>query len=93
MTRYKTTQDGTFPFTPEEEAEWDAREAEWTAGESDRKATSIREQRNSLLQETDWMALSDVTISDEWKTYRQGLRDITTQDGFPHNIIWPENLS
>ena len=90
MTRYKTTQDGTFPFTPEEEAEWDAREAEWAAGESDRKASAIREQRNELLKETDWMAGSDVTMSDDWKTYRQELRDITLQDSFPDSVTWPD---
>ena len=90
MTRYKPTQDGTFPFTPEEEAEWDAREAEWAAGESDRKASAIREQRNELLKETDWMAGSDVTMSDDWKTYRQALRDITLQDSFPDSVTWPD---
>ena len=36
-----------------------------------------RAQRNQLLYETDWMANSDVTMSDEWKAYRQALRDIT----------------
>ena len=90
MTRYHATPQGNIPFTPEEEAEWDAREAEWAAGESDRKASEIREQRNSLLAETDWMAGSDVTMSDSWKTYRLALRDITLQDGFPDNIVWPE---
>jgi hypothetical protein len=37
----------------------------------------LRKIRNSLLAETDWMANSDLTMSDEWKTYRQELRDIT----------------
>jgi|TARA_R100000084_G_scaffold64327_1_gene27972 hypothetical protein len=37
----------------------------------------LREERNKLLQETDWTALGDVTISDKMKTYRQELRDIT----------------
>ena len=37
----------------------------------------LRKIRNSLLAETDWMANSDLTMSDEWKTYRQQLRDIT----------------
>ena len=49
----------------------------------------IRGKRNSLLSETDWMALSDVTMSAEWATYRQGLRDITSQIGFPYEVIWP----
>ena len=37
----------------------------------------LRKIRNSLLAETDWMANSDLTMSDEWKTYRQQLRDLT----------------
>ena len=37
----------------------------------------LRKQRNILLAETDYLALSDVTMSDAWKTYRQELRDIT----------------
>ena len=39
----------------------------------------LREERNKRLSECDWRAYSDLTISDEWKTYRQGLRDMTTQ--------------
>jgi hypothetical protein len=37
----------------------------------------LREERNKRLSETDWMASSDLTISDAWKKYRQDLRDIT----------------
>ena len=44
--------------------------------------------RNGLLAETDWMALSDVTMPDSWKTYRQQLRDLPAQSGFP-NIDFP----
>jgi len=38
---------------------------------------NLRQERNSLLRETDWKANSDLTMSDDWKTYRQSLRDIT----------------
>jgi|TARA_Y100000310_G_C20390161_1_gene672352 hypothetical protein len=38
---------------------------------------NLRQERNFLLRETDWMANSDLTMSDDWKTYRQSLRDIT----------------
>ena len=37
----------------------------------------LREKRTQMLSESDWMANSDVTMTDEWKTYRQALRDIT----------------
>lgn len=49
----------------------------------------VREKRGALLSETDWMALSDVTMGAEWATYRQDLRDITHQAGFPYGIVWP----
>ena len=49
----------------------------------------VRNQRNALLAETDYMALSDVTMSDDWTTYRQALRDIPAQDGFPASVTWP----
>jgi hypothetical protein len=50
---------------------------------------NIRAKRDSLLQETDWMALSDVTMSAAMTTYRQALRDITGQAGFPYSVTWP----
>jgi len=52
----------------------------------------IRAQRNSLIEQTDWRAGSDVTLSDEWKTYRQALRDVPTQSD-PFNITWPTEPS
>ena len=51
---------------------------------------NIRNTRNSLISNSDWMGCSDVVMSDEWKEYRQELRDIPTQEGFPHNVEWPE---
>ena len=53
------------------------------------KAAEVRSQRDKLLAETDWMALSDVVMSPEMTAYRQALRDITAQAGFPYNVIWP----
>jgi hypothetical protein len=53
---------------------------------------NIRVQRNELLLESDWTQLSDSPLSEEkkieWQTYRQELRDITSQQD-PFNIIWP----
>jgi hypothetical protein len=65
------------------------REAAYQADIDTAKAASIRLERDSLLAETDWMALSDVTMSAEMTTYRQALRDITAQAGFPHSVTWP----
>ena len=54
------------------------------------QASRVRNQRNSNLQHTDYMALSDVTLTDEWKTYRQALRDVPAQSGFTTSVTWPE---
>ena len=56
------------------------------------KWNEIRNTRNILLQDTDWRASSDLTMSDAWKTYRRALRDITTQSD-PYNITWPTEPS
>ena len=52
----------------------------------------IRVQRNNKLSATDWRASSDLTLSDDWKTYRQALRDVPTQSD-PYNIAWPTEPS
>lgn len=53
---------------------------------------SVRLERNRLLAESDWTQNRDVNLLNDpdWISYRQALRDITLQEGFPHNIIWPE---
>lgn len=56
----------------------------------------LRNKRNNLLAETDWMASSDVTMSNDWKTYRQALRDITKTeptDMALSNITFPTKPS
>jgi hypothetical protein len=55
----------------------------------DRAAENIRAHRGYLLSKTDWMALSDNTMTPEWASYRQALRDITEQAGFPYSVVWP----
>lgn len=65
--------------------------------EIDRKATddrqanerSVRAERDNKLAETDYLALSDATLTDAMKAYRQALRDVPAQSGFPDNITWP----
>lgn len=50
-----------------------------------------RLRRGDLLQQSDWTQLSDVSITTKaaWATYRQELRDITAQSGYPFDIVWP----
>ena len=48
-----------------------------------------RQERDKRIAETDWWALSDRTMTSEQAAYRQALRDITGQSGFPTNNTWP----
>jgi len=51
---------------------------------------SIRAQRNKLLKDSDWTQVADAPVDKAaWATYRQALRDITKQDGFPVNVEFP----
>lgn len=51
---------------------------------------NIRSKRDSLLAETDWTQVNDAPVDQAaWATYRQALRDITAQAGFPSNVTWP----
>ena len=77
MPRYKLVNGERIQFTAEEEAQRDQEEADWEAGAFDRAMANLRQDRNRKLAETDFYALSDVTMSDEMKEYRQDLRDIT----------------
>jgi hypothetical protein len=54
-----------------------AEEAAWNAGAFDRAINNLRQRRNALLASTDYLALSDNTLSSEMSSYRQSLRDIT----------------
>ena len=90
MTRYHATPNGNVPFTPEEEAEWDAMEAEYAAGADDRAAAEVRKERDDKLVASDWTQVADAPVDQTaWATYRQALRDVPAQDGFPHTITWP----
>jgi len=92
MTRYRMKNGERVAFTAEEEAVRDAEELAWTNDAPNRRMAELRRLRDILLAETDWMANSDVTMSDAWATYRQALRDITTQtpnDDELSNITFP----
>lgn len=54
-------------------------------------ADAARRIRNRMLASCDWTQLPDASVdASKWTAYRQALRDITLQDGFPENIIWPD---
>ena len=93
MPRFKMVNGVKIQFTAEEEKARDAEEKAWADAAPARRMENLRAQRNQLLVETDWMGNSDVTMSADWKTYRQALRDITKQtpaDDALSNITWPK---
>lgn len=92
MARYRNVNGVRVAFTSEEETTRDAEELAWTNDAPNRRMAKLRNQRDALLAETDYMGNSDVTMSDAWTTYRQALRDITTQtpsDDALSNITFP----
>jgi hypothetical protein len=61
---------------------------------TENKAQSVRIQRNSLLFQSDWTQTKDAPVnSDLWQVYRQNLRDIPNQIGFPWEVEWPSKPS
>jgi hypothetical protein len=52
-------------------------------------SSNIRAERDSRILATDYLALSDQTLSTDMATYRQALRDVPSQSGFPFNVTWP----
>ena len=77
MPRFKMVNGEKVQLTAQEDAARDAEEKAWADGAYDRAMVSLRQKRDGLLKETDYYALSDVTMSDDMKSYRQQLRDIT----------------
>ena len=68
------------PATPEQIAERTAA-----------KESEVRQQRNQLLSACDWTQLPDAPVDTAtWAAYRQELRDVTAQSGFPWDVVWPE---
>ena len=69
-------------------------EQAYTARKNEEAATAVRAERDKLIASCDWMAIKafegGTTVSTEWATYRQALRDVSAQAGFPNDITWPE---
>ena len=68
-----------MPLTPED-----------IEARNEAQARSVRAQRDQLLLECDWTQLSDSPVDPlPWRTYRQELRDVPQQAGFPWTVVWP----
>ena len=77
MTKYKLLDGKKVEMTSEEIKEFDDRKKIIESTQAEDDLEILRKLRNNLLADTDYLALSDVTMSDAWKKYRQDLRDIT----------------
>ena len=77
MPRFHNINGVKVQFTAEEETARNTEEQAWTDGTFNREIEKLREKRNILLAQTDFYALSDVTMSEDMTTYRQELRDLT----------------
>ena len=55
-----------------------------------KRMQALRQERNRLLAETDYLALADATLTDEMRAYRQALRDLPANTADPANPVWPE---
>ena len=92
MPRYHNINGEIVQFTAEEEAARDAEEQAWEDGALARAQARLRSERNRRLAETDFYALSDVTMSSDMQTYRQNLRDLPSGKDTVEkceNVTWP----
>lgn len=92
MPRYHNINGVKVQFTDAEETARDNEEAAWTNAAPARALAELRNKRNRLLTETDYLALSDNTLADNMKTYRQALRDLPSgKDTVAkcENATWP----
>jgi hypothetical protein len=90
MTMNKIVDGVIVPLTEAEIAERQAEEAAWLAGKQDRQAVAARAERDRLLTASDWTQVADAPVDQiAWAEYRQALRDVPEQAGFPENAVWP----
>jgi len=90
MARFKVVNGEYIELTAEEEAEMDA-----MAEATDQDLTFVRAQRNAMLGACDWTQLGDATLGDhtaeEWRTYRQALKDIPQNYSRVSDVVWPND--
>jgi hypothetical protein len=78
-------------FVDTAEATAAEQEAAWKAMKDAEQAKAVRDDRTRRLSATDWTQLADAPVDKTaWATYRQALRDVPAQAGFPWNVQWPD---
>jgi hypothetical protein len=78
------------PLRPNNHYQWDATTEQWVVNAAQQE-TDVRKQRDELLSTCDWTQLPDVPDETKaaWTAYRQALRDLPEQPGFPDSVDWP----
>jgi len=78
-------------FTDNENQTAAEQEADYKVRKDAEQSENVRRSRNQMLSECDWTQLEDSPVNKTvWATYRQALRDMPSQEGFPWNVQWPE---
>lgn len=90
MKRNRATVHGLIELSDDENTQWDADAIEFQRKEPERLANNARIERNRLLRDTDWTHTLDAPVDRAaWAVYRQALRDVPQQAGFPSAVDWP----
>lgn len=81
-----------MPAKPDGEAYFDFDSKQWEPDFA-QQSSLVKNQRDQLLSQSDWTQIPNNPLTpakqQEWAVYRQELRDITSQSGYPFNVIWP----
>lgn len=81
-----------MPQRPDTESYFDYQTKQWVA-DTVNQSIKVKEERNRLLYESDWTQIPNNPLTTEkqaeWALYRQYLRDISNQSGYPFNVVWP----
>lgn len=93
MTTYNVIDGVHTPLTEEEISAIDLQNLKSQSLPKPAFEAALRFERDAKLAACDWVANSDVTMSDAWRTYRAALRDVPAQAGFPASVTWPTEPS
>ena len=77
-----------YTLSDKEQATLEAKKLAWATNTNAREMAAIREERNTLIAETDWRFRSDLTPAQSWIDYCQALRDVPSVVDLT-NIVWP----
>lgn len=87
---YNATANGNVEFTEAEYAEYEASLPQVEVSYQEHLERTIRLERNAKLTACDWTQVADAPVDQAaWARYRQSLRDVPSQSGFPNEVTWP----